>query len=66
MNELVRDLVPRYVPNKYDRNRRRIAPGRALTGLAMSPMNELVWDLSPGTPQLSLTTIRAELHPWEC
>ena len=34
MNELVQDLVPRYVPTKFDRNRRRIAPGRALTGLA--------------------------------
>ena len=34
MNELVRDLAPRYVPTKFDRNWRRIAPGRALTGLA--------------------------------
>ena len=34
MNELVQDLAPRYVPTKFDRNRRRIAPGRALTGLA--------------------------------
>ena len=33
MNELVRDLAPRYVLTKFDRNRRRIAPGRALTGL---------------------------------
>ena len=34
MNELVRDLAPRHVPTKFDRDRRRIAPGRALTGLA--------------------------------
>ena len=34
MNELVRDLAPRYLPTKFDRNRRRIAHGRALTGLA--------------------------------
>ena len=35
MNELGRDLAPRYVPTKFDRNRRRIAPGRALTGLCL-------------------------------
>ena len=35
MNELVWDLAPRYVPTKFDRNRRRIAPGRALTGLSL-------------------------------
>ena len=34
MNELVWDLVPWYVPTKFDRNQRRIAPDRALTGLA--------------------------------
>ena len=34
MNELVQDLDPRYVPVKFDHNRRRIAPGRAVTGLA--------------------------------
>ena len=34
MNELSRDLDPRYVPTKFDRDRIRIAPGRALTGLA--------------------------------
>ena len=33
MNELVRDLDPRYVPIKFDHDRRRIAPGRAVTGL---------------------------------
>ena len=33
MNELVRDLDPRYVPIKFDRDRRRIAPVRAVTGL---------------------------------
>ena len=32
MNELVRDLAPRCVPTKSGRDRRRIAPGRALTG----------------------------------
>ena len=35
MNELVWDLAPRYVPTKFYRNRRRIAPGRALTGLCL-------------------------------
>ena len=39
MNELVWDLAPRYVPTKYDRNQRRIAPGRALTGLAGQIIN---------------------------
>ena len=34
MNELVRDLAPRYIPIKFDNSQRRIAPGRALTGLA--------------------------------
>ena len=34
MNELVRDLAPRYAPAKFDRNQRRIAPGRAFTDLA--------------------------------
>ena len=34
MNKLVRDLAPRYLPAKFDRNRSKIAPGRALTGLA--------------------------------
>ena len=34
MNELLRDLALRYVPTKFHHNRRRIAPGRALTGLA--------------------------------
>ena len=33
MTELVRDLDPRYVLIKFDRDRRRIAPGRAVTGL---------------------------------
>ena len=62
MNELVRDLDPRYVPVKFDHDRRRIAPERAVTGLAgqndllaryafiqraTSPMNELVRDLDP-------------------
>ena len=35
MNELVRDLAPRYVPAKFDRNRRRIAPEKVLTGLCL-------------------------------
>ena len=34
MNELVQDLDPRYVPVKFDRDLRRIAPGRAAMGLA--------------------------------
>ena len=34
MNELVRDHDPRYIPTKFSRDRRRIAPGRAVTGLA--------------------------------
>ena len=34
MNELVSDLDPTYVPVKFDRDRRRIAPGRVVTGLA--------------------------------
>ena len=34
MNELFPDLVPWYVPTKFDHNPRRIAPERALTGLA--------------------------------
>ena len=39
MNELVRDLAPRYVPTKFDRNRRRTAPGKALTGLCLQTDN---------------------------
>ena len=34
MNELGWDLDSRYVSTKFDRDRRRIAPGRALAGLA--------------------------------
>ena len=34
MNKLSRDPAPQYVPTKFDRNQRRIAPGRAVTGLA--------------------------------
>ena len=34
MNELVRDLDPWYVPVKFDRDQRRIAPERVVTGLA--------------------------------
>ena len=34
MNELGRDLDPEYAPTKFDRNQRRIAPGRALMGIA--------------------------------
>ena len=34
MNELVPDRDPRYVPVQFDRDQRRIAPGRAVTGLA--------------------------------
>ena len=33
MNELGQGLDPRYVSTKFDRDRRRIAPGRALAGL---------------------------------
>ena len=39
MNQLGQDLDPRYVPTKFDRNRIRIAPGRALTGLAGQIIN---------------------------
>ena len=39
MNELVRYLAPRYVPAKFDRNPRRIAPRRVLTGLAGQMIN---------------------------
>ena len=34
MNLLGQDLDARYVPTKFDRDQWRIAPGRALTGLA--------------------------------
>ena len=34
MNEPGRDLDPRYFPTKFNRGQRRIAPGRAVTGLA--------------------------------
>ena len=34
INELGRDRDPRYVSTKFDRDQRRIAPGRAVTGLA--------------------------------
>ena len=34
MNELVRDLDPKYVPTMVGHGRRRIAPRRAVTGLA--------------------------------
>ena len=34
MNELSWDLDSRYVPTKFERDWRRIAPGRALAGLA--------------------------------
>ena len=34
MKKLVQDLVRKYVPTKFDHNQRRIAPVRALTGLA--------------------------------
>ena len=34
MNEIGLDLDPRYIPTKFDRDRRRIAPGRVVTGLA--------------------------------
>ena len=34
MNKLNRDPAPQYDPTKFDRNRRRIAPGRAVSGLA--------------------------------
>ena len=37
-----RDLDPRYVPINFDRDRRRIAPGRAVTGLAGQKINQLV------------------------
>ena len=33
-NELGQDLDPRYVSTKLDHDQRRIAPGRAVTGLA--------------------------------
>ena len=76
MNELVQDLAPRYVPTKFDRNQ-RIAPRRALTGLAGQINNQpfkrsfnklrLPWTnsteiLSPGTSLPSLTAIGEELH----
>ena len=34
INELGQDLDPRYVSTKFDRDQRRIAHGRAVTGLA--------------------------------
>ena len=34
MNQLGQGLDPRYVPTKFVRDQQRIAPGRALTGLA--------------------------------
>ena len=34
MNKLSRDPAPQYVPTMSDRNQRRIAPRRAVTGLA--------------------------------
>ena len=34
MNEIGLDLDPRYIPTKFDRDRRRIAPWIVLTGLA--------------------------------
>ena len=34
INELGWDLDPRYVPTTFDRDQRRTAAGRALTGLA--------------------------------
>ena len=39
MNQLGQDLDPRYVPNKFDRDQQRIAPGRALTGLLVAGQN---------------------------
>ena len=80
MNQLGQDLDPRYVPTKFHRNRRRIAPGRALTGLAGQIINQLVkhsfnelrlpWTnsseiLPPGMSLPSLTTIGEDLHPGE-
>ena len=35
MNEFGRDLDPWYIPTKFSRDLRRIAPGRALTGLCL-------------------------------
>ena len=34
MNKIGLDLDPRYIPTKFDRDWRRIASGKALTGLA--------------------------------
>ena len=34
MNELGWDLDPRYIPNKFDREQRRTAPGIVVTDLA--------------------------------
>ena len=36
MNELSQDLVPRYIPSKLSRDRRRITPGRAVSRLSRS------------------------------
>ena len=34
MNKIGLDLDPKYIPTKFDRDRRRIAPGIVVTGLA--------------------------------
>ena len=34
MNEIGLDLDARYIPTKFDRDRRRIEPGIVVTGLA--------------------------------
>ena len=34
MNEIGLDHDPMYIPTKFDRDRRRIAPGIVVTGLA--------------------------------
>ena len=39
MNELGRDFDPRYIPNKFDRDQRRTAPGIVATGLPGQMIN---------------------------
>ena len=80
MNELGRDLDPRYIPTKFDRDWRRITPRKAVTGLVGQLINYLIkhsfnepclpWInsveiLTKGTFPPSLIVIGEELHPGE-
>ena len=81
MNEIGWDLDPRYIPNKFDHDRRGIAPRRVVTGLAGKkiinylikhsfnephlPWTNLAGILTQGTSLPSLTKIEEDLHPGE-